>query len=336
MIVDLRSDTVTQPTPEMWEAMRSAALGDDVLGDDPTVMELEAFSADLLGKEAAVFVPSGTMGNQLALASATERGDCALFEEEAHMLYYEVGAPGVIAQVTTRTCPADNGVMDPGEVESRIQVTSLHTPGTTFIGVENTNNRAGGSVVPISVTQEYRRIADEYGIWLHLDGARMFNACTDIGCEPKEMADPFDSVNFCLSKALGAPVGSVLCGPAEFIIKARKWRKRLGGGMRQAGLLAAAGLVGLRSVRHRLSEDHDRARAFAGALDGKPGLSARAQTNFVMVDTEQPAAAWVSHLEQNGVRCMAFRKNRVRCVFHYDISDEMVEHAVKAFTESQP
>lgn len=334
MIVDLRSDTVTKPTTEMWEAMRAAALGDDVLGDDPTVMELERVSCELLGKEAAVFVPSGTMGNQIALASATERGDCALFEEEAHMLYYEVGGPGVIAQVTTRTCPSLNGVMPPTEIEKRLQVTSLHTPGTTFIGVENTHNRAGGAVVPLDHLESYRDIADRHGIWLHLDGARMFNACVELDCVPAAMAGSFDSVNFCLSKALGAPVGSVLCGPAPFIQKARRWRKRLGGGMRQAGLLAAAGLVGLRSVRPRLGEDHQRAVRFAAALTGAPDLVAQAQTNFVMIDTQRAAPELCAKVGESGVRCMAFGPHRIRCVFHYDVNDEQAAFAAQVFRDS--
>lgn len=333
MIVDLRSDTVTKPTAEMWEAMRGAALGDDVLGDDPTVMELERVSCELLGKDAAVFVPSGTMGNQIALASATERGDCALFEEEAHMLYYEVGAPGVIAQVTTRTCPSVNGVMSPAEIEKRIQVTSLHTPGTTFIGIENTHNRAGGAVVPLDLLESYRDIADRHGIWLHLDGARMFNACADLDCEPAAMASSFDSVNFCLSKALGAPVGSVLCGPAPFIQRARRWRKRLGGGMRQAGLLAAAGLVGLRSVRPRLGEDHQRAVRFAAAIAGATGLDAQAQTNFVMIDSRRAASELCAKVGERGVLCMAFGPHRIRCVFHYDVNDEQATFAAQVFRE---
>lgn len=334
MIVDLRSDTVTKPTAEMWEAMRAAAIGDDVLGDDPTVMELEQASCELLGKEAAVFVPSGTMGNQIALASATERGDCALFEEEAHMLYYEVGGPGVIAQVTTRTCPSVNGIMSPAEIEKRIQVTSLHTPGTTFIGIENTHNRAGGAVVPLEHLESYRAIADRHGIWLHLDGARMFNACAELDCEPAAMAGSFDSVNFCLSKALGAPVGSVLCGPVPFIQRARRWRKRLGGGMRQAGLLAAAGLVGLRSVRPRLGEDHQRAIRFAAALKGAPGLDAQAQTNFVMIDTQRAAPELCAKVGESGVHCMAFGPRRIRCVFHYDVNDEQAAFAAQVFRDS--
>lgn len=334
MIVDLRSDTVTKPTAEMWEAMRAAALGDDVLGDDPTVMELERVSCELLGKDAAVFVPSGTMGNQIALASATERGDCALFEEEAHMLYYEVGGPGVIGQVTTRTCPSVNGIMSPAEIEKRIQVTSLHTPGTTFIGIENTHNRAGGAVVPLDYLESYRDIANRHGVWLHLDGARMFNACADLGCEPAAMAGSFDSVNFCLSKALGAPVGSVLCGPLAFIQKARRWRKRLGGGMRQAGLLAAAGLVGLQSVRPRLGEDHQRAVKFAAELAGAPGLDAQAQTNFVMIDTQRAASELCAKVGERGVLCMAFGPHRIRCVFHYDVNDEQAAFAAQVFRES--
>ncbi len=333
-IVDLRSDTVTQPTPEMWDAMRSAKLGDDVLGDDPTVTELEEESARLMGMEAGLFVPSGTMGNQIALAVQAERGDCVLFEEEAHMLYYEVGAPGVIAQVVTRTCPAVNGVMAPEEIERRIQVTSLHTPGTSLICLENTNNRAGGTVIPMDMMVAYRELADRHGIKIHLDGARIFNASTWLGIEPIEIASKCDSVSFCLSKALGAPVGSVLCGTADFIGKARRWRKRLGGGMRQSGLLAAAGLFGLRKIRHQLGADHARARRFAEGIQGKPGYTTDVegqQTNFVMIDTEKPATQVCAELKEKGVLALPFRANRVRCVFHYDVSDEAAERALEVF-----
>ena len=334
MIVDLRSDTVTRPTPAMYEAMRTAALGDDVLGDDPTVIELEQESAALMGMEAGLFVPSGTMGNQIALACQTERGDCVLFEEEAHMLYYEVGAPGVIAQVVTRTCPSVDGVMEPEEVEKRLQVTSLHTPGTTVICLENTHNRAGGKVIPMETLRAYREIADKNGVRLHLDGARVFNAAVWLGVEPGEITRYVDSVSFCLSKALGAPVGSVLCGTAEMISKARRWRKRLGGGMRQSGLLAACGLIGLREIRHQLDKDHQRARALAIGLQDVPGARVdlnRQWTNFVMVDLETSAPEASERLKEHGVLCLAFGPKRLRLVTHYDVTDEGIEHALNAF-----
>lgn len=332
--VDLRSDTVTKPTAEMYEAMSSAPLGDDVLGDDPTVIELEQESAGLMGMEAAMFVPSGTMGNQIALVCHTERGDCALFDEEAHMVYYEVGAPGVIAQVVTRTCPSSNGIMDPAEIEKRIQVSSLHTPGTTLVAIENTHLRSGGTPIPLSVLSQYRSLADRHQFRLHLDGARVFNACTALAVEPREVAGYFDSVNFCLSKALGAPVGSVLCGKSDFIQKARKWRKRLGGGMRQAGVLAACGLVGLRQIRHQLGADHTRARGLAEGLQGAQGMRvdlSRVVTNIVLVDTDFTSAEVCAKLETLGVRALPFGDHRVRCVFHYDVDDEGVDQAIAAF-----
>lgn len=337
MMIDLRSDTVTRPTPAMYAAMQEAPLGDDVLGDDPTVAELEQESARLAGMEAAVFVPSGTMGNQIALACHTQPGDCALFDEEAHMLYYEVGAPGVIAGVVTRTCPSRYGVMDPQEIEKRIQIGSLHTPPTTVICLENTHNRAGGTVVPLSVHQETQELARRYGIAVHLDGARVFNAATALGVELREILQHVDSVSFCLSKALGAPVGSVLCGKAEFIARARRWRKRLGGGMRQSGILAACGLVGLREVFPTLGEDHVLARRVAEDLQSVPGVRVdldHQATNFVMVETDAPAAEVCERLAQEGVLAMAFGPHRVRCVFHYDVPRDAAPHIVRAFEKA--
>lgn len=331
-LVDLRSDTVTRPTAEMYDAMRLAPLGDDVLGDDPTVHELEALAAQMMGKEAAVFVPSGTMGNQIALASHCERGDAALFEEEAHILYYECGSPALIAGVLAWTLPSDHGVMDPEALERRVLERSLHTPATRLICLENTHNRAGGTVIPVARMREYRALADRFGLKIHLDGARVFNAAVALGVPVTAITEQVDSVSFCLSKALASPVGSLLCGEATFIEVARQWRKRLGGGMRQAGILAACGLVSLRTMVERLAEDHRRATDLATGLAGVQGLAVpdSPQTNIVMVRTDVPAARWMQALEERGVLCYDFDPHRLRMVLHKDIDDDAVARAVDA------
>lgn len=334
--VDLRSDTVTRPTPEMYEAIVSAPLGDDVLGDEPTVQALEELAARTMGKEAALFVPSGTMANQIALACSTSPGDSAIFEEEAHMLYYESGAPAVIAQVVTRTVRGRNGVMDPEDVRNALLRKSLHTPGTAVICVENTHNRAGGAIVPLDVCRQYRRIADEHGVFLHLDGARIFNAAIATGVRASDFAQLFDSVSFCLSKGLRSPVGSVLCGTDEFIARARYWRKRLGGAMRQSGILAACGIVSLTRYVERLAEDHRRSKELAERLADVPGLAvdlSRVETNMVLVETERSASDWTELLGQHGVRALAVSPNRIRLVLHADIGDEDVSWAARAFAE---
>lgn len=336
-LVDLRSDTVTRPTPEMYEAMRTAPLGDDVLGDDPTVTELEELSAEILGKEAAVYVPSGTMGNQIALATHVRRGDAILVEEEAHVLYYECGAPGVLAQAVTFTIPSDKGVMDPKEIERRITLRSLHTPGTALLCIENTHNRAGGTIVPLERMRAYQEIAGAHSLKVHLDGARVFNAAVALGVQAREIAATVDSVSFCLSKGLGSPVGSVLCGDAAFIEEARLWRKRLGGAMRQAGILAACGLVSLRTRIDRLAEDHARAKACAEALSGLPGLRVdwdRVQTNMVLVETDRPAKAWLDCLRSEGVLALPPAAQRIRLVLHSDVDDEGLGRAIEAFRKA--
>jgi threonine aldolase len=336
-VIDLRSDTVTRPTPEMFAAMASAPLGDDVLGDEPTVAELELEAAKLLGMEAAVFVPSGTMGNQIALACHTNRGDAVLFEEQAHMLFYEVGAPAVIAQVLTKSVPSHFGIMELTEIESRIEPGSLHTPATTLLCLENTHNRAGGTVISVEQHKAYFELAKSHGLNVHLDGARMFNACTALGVEPSEIGRYVDSVSICLSKGLGAPVGSVLCGGAEFIQRARIWRKRLGGGMRQSGILAACGLVGLRTIRHQLIQDHQKARRIAEALVQVPGATVNLDeqaTNFVMIDTVKPAAEVCTLAKEKGLLCMPFGKHRVRLVTHYDIREEDIQPAIEILSSA--
>ncbi len=335
-LVDLRSDTVTRPTEAMFDAMRNAPLGDDVLGDEPTVAKLERLAAEMTGMESAVFVPSGTMGNQIALASHCEPGDAILIEQEAHILYYEVGAPALIAGVVSWTLPSESGVMDPAVVESRILRRSLHTPGTTLLCLENTHNRAGGTVIPLDVMTEYKRVADKHGVKIHLDGARVFNASVALDVPVKEITRHVDSVNFCLSKGLRSPVGSLLCGSADFIDRARIWRKRLGGGMRQAGILAACGIVSLTQMVDRLAEDHARAKQLATALAGLDGVSVdmkTVQTNMVIAEYDQPAVLWQDALRQRGVLAFPVAEDRMRFVLHADIDDDKLGLAIEAASQ---
>lgn len=335
--VDLRSDTVTRPTPEMYLAMREAPLGDDVLGDEPTVAKLEKLAREKVGMEAAVFVPSGTMGNQIALAAHIERGDAILIEEEAHILYYECGAPAVLAGGVTFTLRSERGVMDPQDVERHVIKRSLHSPGTALLCLENTHNRAGGTVTPLEYMKAYREVADRHGMKVHLDGARVFNASVALGVDVREITRYVDTVNFCLSKGLGSPVGSLLCGPADFIDRARQWRKRLGGAMRQAGILAACGIVSLETMIDRLAEDHRRARGVATCLADIRGLSVdwdRVQTNMILVQTERPASEWIASLKSKGVLALAPAADRIRLVFHKDVDDEGADRAARAFEEA--
>jgi threonine aldolase len=333
-IIDLRSDTVTRPTPEMYAAIQNAPLGDDVLGDDPTVSALEKLAAEKTGKESALFVPSGTMGNQIAVATHTKPGDAMLIEEEAHILYYEVGASAVLANVVSWTLPSRLGVMDPTTVAKRTLKRDLHTPGTTLLCLENTHNRGGGTIIPLDYLAEYRRIADRAEMRIHLDGARVFNAAVALGVPVSEIAKHVDSVNFCLSKGLRSPVGSVLCGTKEFIDRARIWRKRLGGGMRQAGILAACGLVSLNDNVDRLAEDHANAKTAAHALMAIAGVSVpidTVQTNIVLVQTERPAVQWQAALREKGLWCFPVAEHRLRLVFHADVDSEMTGRAVEIF-----
>ncbi len=336
MPVDLRSDTVTRPTPEMYAAMQTALLGDDVLQDDPTIQELERVAAEMSGKEAAMFVSSGTQSNQIAIAVHCERGSSIIAEEESHILYYEGGGPAVIAGVVSWTVPSQRGTMDPEAIEKRILTEDIHRPATSLICVENTHNRHGGAIVPTAALWAYREISDRNGVKLHLDGARAFNAAVALGVPIADITAPFDTVSLCLSKGLRSPVGSVLCGPADFMEKARKWRKRLGGGMRQAGILAACGLVSLRQMVDRLAEDHANAKLLATGLQGLNGLStnlAQVETNMVMVETVEPAADWQARLHAAGVWCFPVAKNRLRLVTHADVSAADIQNAIDVFSE---
>lgn len=328
MTVDLRSDTVTRPSPEMVQAMATAPLGDDVLGDDPTVHRLEREAAERVGKEAALFVPSGTMGNLVAVCSWVKHGEAVIIDEEAHILYYECAGSAVVAGALFRSVPSD-GVMRPADVEARVMASSVHTPGTTLLCLENTHNRMGGAVTSVETHRQYREVADRHGMHIHLDGARVFNAAVALGVDVSEITQHVDSVNFCFSKGLGAPVGSALCGSQEFVTQARQWRKRLGGGMRQSGVLAACCLVALEDVAGRLAADHARTQTLSDALVNLPGLSPLpAPTNILMVETEVDASEWQTKLERAGVLCFAVGPNKLRLVLHRDVHDEGVQHAV--------
>lgn len=333
--VDLRSDTVTRPTPGMREAMAKAEVGDDVMGEDPTVNELQRRSAELLGKEAALFVPSGTMANLLAALSQTRPGDTVLLSADAHPFNYESGNLGMVAGVLTRTVSSRYGVMSAEDVAANIiQSEDHHFSPTTMIMIENTSNRGGGCIYPIETAASIGELARERGLKLHCDGARIFNAVVETGVQAAEYASHADTISFCLSKGLGAPVGSILGGDAQTIDRAHRYRKMLGGGMRQAGILAAAGIYALDNNLERLREDHRRARVFREQLEGAGDFEFPLPSPTNMVYVEIPdAEAFVERLAERGVLVNALGPSRIRAVFHLDITDEHVERAVAAFEE---
>lgn len=335
-IIDFRSDTVTTPTPEMREAMYKAQVGDDVYGDDPTVNELEELGAYMMGKEAGLFTPSGTMGNQIAVMSWTSRGEEVILEAEAHMYYYEVAGLAVLSGVQTRTVKGERGVMSPKEVESAIRGVNIHFPKTSLICVENTHNRGGGKVIPQDIMQGIYEVGRRNGVPVHLDGARIFNASVYLGIPAKDIAQYSDSVMFCLSKGLSAPIGSLLVGSREFISKARKYRKMLGGGMRQVGVIAAAGIVALKTMVERLKEDHENAKILAQELKNIPYLSIDpdyVETNMVKVEMKMGynAHVLVEKLKEKGVLCNALSSSTIRLVTHKDVDREMVLRSIEIF-----
>lgn len=335
-IVDLRSDTVTRPTPEMRRAMAEAEVGDDVLGDDPTVQALEATAARLTGKEAALFMPSGTMSNSVAINVHTRPGDEVLLDWDAHSARYEVGAPAVVSGVVLRQFRSCKGVPDVADVAGALQKETEHSPGTRLVVLENTHNVAGGAVVPLEVHAAVWELAHANGVAVHVDGARIFNASVATGIPVQSFAKYADTLTFCLSKGLGCPVGSVLCGSRVTVERARRVRKMLGGGMRQAGILAAAGLYALQHHVQRLAEDHRRARALALALVDLPGVSVdldTVQTNMVYFTTAADADRWIELLRDRGILCLALGPRRIRLVTHLDVSDEDVVRAVEALRQ---
>ncbi len=332
--IDLRSDTVTTPTEAMREAMRGAVVGDDVYGEDPTVRRLEVLAAERLGKEAALFVPSGTMGNQVALLVHAARGEEVILEENCHIYSFEVGGPAFLAGILTRTLTGTHGILDPQEICKAIRPESLHTPRTSLICLESPTNRGGGTIYPPTLLQEICELAHGAGVAVHLDGARIFNAAIAMEVPATAFARWADSVMFCLSKSLAAPVGSLLVGRHAFIDRARRFRKLLGGGMRQAGVIAAAGIVALATMVDRLKEDHDNARLLAEGLSGIEGIEIdlkRVQTNIVIFAVRHPtitAATLTRRLREERVLVHQISAESIRCLTHKDVSPVDVERAL--------
>lgn len=329
-MIDLRSDTVTRPDPGMLAAMVNATVGDDVLGDDPTVQALEARAATLSGKEAALFTASGTMANQLAIRCSTEPGDEVLVETGAHPFNYEAAGAAVISGVQIRTLQGERGLLAPETVFAAIRPVNDHFAPATLVCVENTANRGGGAVYPQAALDAIAQGARDRGLRAHMDGARAFNACVASNTPLARMCRDYDSLMFCLSKGLGAPVGSMLCGPAPFIAKARRMRKLMGGGMRQSGYLAACGLYALDHNIERLAEDHRRARALYEGLSGMGLDCTKPQTNMVYVGLPDASSAQRA-LADRGVACIAVASDSLRLVVHLDIDDEGIAQTLGAF-----
>jgi threonine aldolase len=331
MAIDLRSDTVTRPSDAMREAAEGAAVGDDVYGEDPTVNDLEAAAADRVGMEEALYVPTGTMGNQIAARVHTQRGQEVILDREAHIYRWELAGLAQLSEVQPRTVDADGGVPTPAQIRTAHVAESLHRPGTGLVTLENTHNARGGVAVSPAELSAAADAAHGIGVPVHLDGARLFNACVALDVDPARMVQDVDSVLFCLSKGLGAPVGSILAGEAEFVEAARRIRKLFGGGMRQAGLIAAPGLVALGNV-DRLATDHDNAARLAAGLDGVDGLSVpEPDTNIVQVHTDDlgvDAETFVAACEAAGVRGGAHGPFRTRFCTHLDVDREAVETAI--------
>ncbi|MCC6446038.1 MAG: low specificity L-threonine aldolase [Armatimonadetes bacterium] len=338
-VVDLRSDTVTVPTPEMRRAMFEAEVGDDVFGDDPTVNRLQEMSAALLGKEAALFVPSGTMGNQVAIHTHVRPGEEILLEESCHILSYELAAASVISGAQTRPLKGVRGIPAPADVERAVHIEDDHTPGTALLCLENTHNLAGGTVLSPEGMRALCETAHRNGLKVHLDGARLFNAAVALGGEARLLADGADSVMFCLSKGLACPVGSLLCGSREFIVKAHRNRKMFGGGMRQVGIIAAAGIVALETMIARLTEDHARCRRLAEGISRMPGLSvdmASVQTNILYFQVGHPrytAEQLVQRLAREGILCLNLDARSVRLVTHKDVDSEDIDRALEVLEQ---
>jgi threonine aldolase len=334
--VDLRSDTVTKPSPEMRRAIAEAEVGDDVLGDDPTVIALQERVAKLMGKEAAIFVPSGSMANQTAIRALTEPGDEIIAHQDSHIYHYEAGAFAGVSGCSVRLLPGAHGLFTAEQAAATIRPPDSHFAQSRLIVVENTHNRGGGTIWPMEPIRALRALADERSLKMHLDGARLWNACVATGHQPAEYAQYFDTVSTCFSKGLGAPVGSTVAGSAAVIRRVHRFRKMFGGGMRQAGILAAAAIYALDHNVERLAEDHRNAKHLAQALNALSGLSVdleAVQTNILYIDVDPslgPAAAFAQRLEQAGVRMLATGPQRLRAVTHLDVSAEDIERALAA------
>lgn len=331
--IDIRSDTVTKPTSAMLEAMMKANVGDDVFEEDISTNELQEKCAALSGKESAIFVTSGVLGNQLAIKCHTDPGDEVIVESESHILNYETAAPSVISNVQLLPVPGVNGIMTASDIEKKIRSKEYYFPVTKLICLENTHNRAGGVIIPIDILKEISEMAGKHNIKTHLDGARIFNASAETGISLKEYAENFDSVSFCFSKGLGCPVGSILCGSRELIDKARKWRKILGGGMRQSGILAAAATFALDNNIKRLKEDHAKAKLFAEKIKNIDSVSidlSLVMTNIVVFSVQGISKADVlAKAKEKGVILSSGSYENIRAVFHLDVSMEETKTAAE-------
>ncbi|WP_435177288.1 threonine aldolase family protein [Halorussus sp. AFM4] len=337
-MIDLRSDTVTRPDEAMREAARDAEVGDDVYGEDPTVNELEARAADLMGTEAALYVPSGTMGNQVAVRTHTERGQEVLTERESHVVKWELGGMAQLSTLQVRPLDGgERGIPTPEQVREGYVEEDLHRPGTGLLTLENSHNSKGGVAIAPEEIDAAAEAAHDIGVPVHLDGARVCNAAVAHDVPPARMTENVDSVMFCLSKGLGAPVGSMLAGDEEFVERARRNRKLFGGGMRQAGIVAAPGLEALENV-DRLAEDHDNARALAERLAEIDGLDVRdPETNIVLADTEGTgltAEEFLAACEEAGVRGVPFDTHVARFCTHWDVDREDVETAAERVADA--
>ena len=334
--VDLRSDTVTLPTEEMLEAIRTAELGDDVYKEDPTVNRLEELAARKMGKEAALLTTSGTQANLVSMLSQTKRGDEVILESDAHMYYYEVGAFSAFGGLIPRLVKGKMGVMAPHDIEVVLRPPNIHFPPTSLICIENSHNRAGGAVWSPSQTKAVFDLAKSHGLNVHMDGARIFNAAVAQNVDVREFTRHVDTLMFCLSKGLSAPIGSLAVGDHEFIDRARRYRKMLGGGMRQAGVIAAAGIIAIEKMIDRLKDDHANAKTLANGLAKIEGISldpSHVQTNIVAFDVAGlgvTAEEWVTKMNEFGVKAGPLESGRVRMVTHRGIEKEDIEYALGA------
>lgn len=338
-LIDLRSDTLTKPNAEMRRVMAEAEVGDDVFGEDPTVNALQQKAAELLGKEAAIFVCSGTMANQLAIKAQTHHGDEIIAEKNCHTFNFEAGAVAALSGVLVHTLEGKRGILQAQQIKEAIRPEDHHFAQTRLICLENTHNRGGGSIYPIEEIVKIRELAEETGLLMHLDGARLFNASVASGIEARQYARYFDSVSFCLSKGLGCPVGSLVVGSAKLINTVHRYRKMFGGGMRQAGILAAAGIYAFEHNISRLKEDHDNAKKLAIALHAIKGAAIdpeEVETNLVIFDvaeTGMAAPLVIDHLTQRGVLMLPISQTRIRAVTHLDVSHDDICQAIETIHE---
>jgi threonine aldolase len=336
-MIDLRSDTVTKPSPEMRKAMYEAEVGDDVFKEDPTVNKLEEYIAELLGKEAALYVPSGVMGNQICLNVLTEPGDEVICDREAHIFNYESGSPARLSGIQIYPLDGKLGILSSEQVEPYIRTTAYHMPRTKVIEVENTHNRAGGTIWPIQNIIALKNLAKKHNLFFHLDGARIWNACIETGISPKEYASHFDTVSCCFSKGLGAPVGSAIAGSKEFIKEAYRVRKSWGGGMRQVGILAAAALYAVQNNRERLKEDHWKAKHLAERIKLNPNLEINmeaVQTNIILfTPLKMKPDEGLRKCREKGLILTPGTINSLRAVTHLDVNDNDIENAANILDE---